>query len=188
MLNYRDLSDEELAGKLPGDDTRAFTELYGRFSGLLLRYAISVLKDEDEASDLVQDLFAHLWEKRASLHVHTTVKSFLYKSTLNRALDRIKHLKVAESYFSAFQDALDQGTLAADAPLLEKELAARIEAHLDKMPKKMREVFLFSRHGDLSYKEISEKLGISHATVASHIQNALRILRKGLNNFLFSFF
>ncbi len=187
MTIYKDLTDNELLNGLVQDDRLAFTELYLRYSGILLQYAARITRDEDEAGDLIQDVFLRLWEKRQTLLIHSSVRSFLYRTVLNHTLNRMKHLKVAAAYFASAESALEKGTLTSDAALLEKELRQQIESGLDRLPRKMREVFEYSRKQELSYREISEKLNISHATVASHIQHALRILRKGLG-MLFSAF
>lgn len=187
LKNFSTLSDLELVGLIKEGHSKAFAEIYERYWALLLRHAIGLLKDEDEAKDIVQDVFKVLLEKGTSLEIHTSLSSFLYTSTRYRILNHFRHSKVAESYLATLQSELEPGLPSTDQIIEEKELTRLIENGLEKLPPKMREVFELSRINEYSYREISDKLNLSDHTVKRQISNALKIMRDSLNRGLLFF-
>ena len=181
------LSDAELTDLLKGGDRVAYAELYERYWSLLLRHAVSMLRDSDAAQDVVQDVFQMLWEKRTTLEIHTAISSFLYAATRHRVLSSLKHGKVADRYLATLQNEIESGVASTDLKIEEKELARKIEEGLNKLPPKMREVFELSRLHEYSYQEISAKLNLAENTVKRQISNALKIMRDAVNRGLFFF-
>lgn len=177
MAVYSDLSEHSLIILMKENDEAAFKEIYERYSGLLYVFALKKVKNEDEAKDIVQEIFIVLWDKRVSLNFHSSLSSYLFRAIRNRALNIFAHQKYRDDYASSFQNYLDQHSPEADILLMEKELAAIIEREVDSLPEKMREVFRLSRNEQLSHREIAEKLGISELTVKTQVKKALRILR-----------
>jgi RNA polymerase sigma-70 factor (ECF subfamily) len=188
LATFRTYTDQELLTFLQKGQQGAFAEIYERYWALLLRHAIGMLQDEDEAKDVVQDVFYALWEKGMELNIHTSLSSFLYSSVRFRILKKIRHSKVAESYFSILQQEIEKGIPTTDYIIEEKELLKQIENGLSKLPPKMREVFELSRMHEYSHRQISEKLELSTHTVKRQVSNALKIMRESLNKGLFFFF
>lgn len=177
MVIYSACSDDELILLMKKHNEAAFREIYERYSGLLYVSALKKLKNEDEAKDVVQEVFIALWDKRADLNVYSSFSSYLFKAVHNRALNIFVHQKYKDDYASSFQHYLDYESPQADESLRKKELAALIEREIAALPEKMREVFRLSRNEQLSHKEIAEKLGISELTVKTQVKKALRTLR-----------
>lgn len=185
MTGYQHNTDAELIEKMQQEDAFAFSELYERYAAMLLQHATSVLSLRADAEDVVHDVFANIWTKSKEIHIHTSVKSYLFTALRNNMLNRLQRSKVIDNYLDALQKHLDQQSgLSPDEQLYEKDTRIRINTSLEKLPRKMREVFVLSRVHEYSYKEISEKLNISNDTVKSHIKNALKILRKGFQYFI----
>lgn len=166
----------ELAGLLRNGDHAAFTEIYDRFFGVLYMHALHRLRDTDEAKDIVQELFTSLWLKHETLSC-TNLSNYLYTAVRNRVLNNIAHHSVEARYMAALPSTVNTDSCLADHRLRERQLAAIIEEEINALPAKMREVFLLSRKEHLSYKEISDRLGITEQSVRSHVKNALRILK-----------
>jgi RNA polymerase sigma-70 factor (ECF subfamily) len=188
MAAYSAHTDQELTVLLKKDDRTAFAEIYERYWALLLRHALGMLHQQDEAKDVIQDVFQMLWEKRAILEIHTSLSAFLYVAVRNRVLKQFRHGKVAESYLATLQSLMETGIASTDQHIEVKELTKQIEAGLNKLPKKMREVFELSRLHQYSYRQISEELDLSDNTVKRQISNALKILRESINRGLIFFF
>lgn len=190
MSPYSRSSDEELFSFLREGRKEVYAEVYDRFKGLLYIHAYKMLQDEEEAKDAVQDVFAALWTKRDQLHVKTKLSAYLYSAIRNRVLDHIAHKQVEDRYVDSLQYYIRQyGTEVADHALREKELKATIEREIDALPEKMRAIFVLSREGDFSHKEIAAQLNISEKTVKKQINNALKVLRVKLDHFgIFLFF
>lgn len=183
MLSYRTLSDYELVAFLKEGDELAFTEIYERYWSVLLRHARRMLHNNEEAKDVLQDVFSTLWNKSHVLELKVSLSSYLYALVRNRILNLISRDKVKAGYLTSLENFIDRGEATTDYSIREKQLAARIEEELALMPAKMREVFELSRKHNLSYYEISEKLQITDHTVKKQVSNAIKHLKLKLGIF-----
>ncbi|CAG5072711.1 ECF RNA polymerase sigma factor SigW [Dyadobacter sp. CECT 9623] len=181
MASYYLSSDLELAELIANDDDQAFAEIYRRYKGVLFLHAHRMLGDQEEAKDILQELFTTLWLNRKEIKPHTSFSSYLYKALRNRIFDVISHKKVEQKYISSLAAFIEQGECITDQQIREKELTVLIEQEVSLLPPKMREVFEMSRNTDLSYKEIAQELHISDKTVKKQVSNALHILRQKLD-------
>jgi RNA polymerase sigma-70 factor (ECF subfamily) len=184
MAVYSKHSDYELTSLLKEGDDAAFTEIYHRYKGVLYIHALKLLKDQDEAQDVIHELYTALWNKASDFNLDIPLKAYLYRGVKNRIFDIFAHQKVRSSYVAKFAEVIEEGAWITDEKLREKELVAAIEAGLDLLPAKMREVFELSRFANLSHKEIGKELNISDKTVKTQVHNALHILRLKINSFL----
>ncbi|SFH51751.1 RNA polymerase sigma factor [Pedobacter insulae] len=180
MIDYQNLGDEGLASCIRKGDRIAFTEIYDRYWTVLYLHARKMLRNDQEAEDIVQELFTQLWKKAAEINYTVKLSSYLYRSVRNRILDHITHQKVVQDYQRSLVEFLGSRASSPDELLVEKELAFLIEQEIQALPEKMREVFVLSRKQHLSYKEIGDQLGISEHTVRNQVSNALSILRTKL--------
>ena len=186
---YAEFSEQDLILLMKDkDDENAFREIYDRYSGLMYTFAFKKVKNEDEAKDIVQEIFIVLWNKRADLNFHSSFSSYLFRTIRNRGLNIFIHQKYHDDYASSFQTYLDQKSPEADVMLREKEMAAIIAREIDALPEKMREVFRLSRNEHLSHREIAEKLGISELTVKTQVKKALKTLKVKLGLVIYLFF
>ncbi|WP_316811280.1 RNA polymerase sigma-70 factor [Pedobacter heparinus] len=184
MSAYSAHTDQELAALLKRADDAAFTEIYHRYKGVLYVHALKLLKDEDEAQDVVQDLYTTLWQKAADINLEIPLKAYLYKAVKNRIFDLFSRQKLSENYLAKFAEVVEQGVWVTDDKIREKELMAAIDEGMALMPEKMREVFEMSRLLNMSHKQIASELDISDKTVKTQVHNALKILRLKINSLL----
>ncbi|MES2456371.1 MAG: RNA polymerase sigma-70 factor [Bacteroidota bacterium] len=180
MQDFSKHTDQELTALLKGGNHGAFTEIYERYWTVLYLHARKMLRNDQEAEDIVQELFTQLWKKSAEIDFNVKLSSYLYRAVRNRILDHVTHQKVVHDYQLSLVEFIGSGSSNPDELLVEKELAMIIEHEIQALPEKMREVFVMSRKQYLSYKEIGEQLGISEHTVRNQVSNALGILRTKL--------
>ena len=185
--DYAKHTDRELTALLGQGDEYAYTEIFERYKALLYKHAYRLLRDEDEANDIISDLFLALWQKRGSLNLHVSLSSYLYSSVRNRVFDLMSHQKVIARYLDSIREFIDQGHYETDERIRAKELATIIEREIAALPPKMREVFELSRSGEFSYKEIGERLNIREGTVKQQVYNAVKTLRLKIHSFLVLF-
>lgn len=190
MSNYNEFSDQQLTGLLREGDHGAFTEIYNRFFGLLYIHAFRRVNNRDEASDLIHELFASMWDKRKTFQLTGSLSSYLYASIRNRMLNNFEHQKVADKYMDSLANYADLDYTYADHKIREQDLKKLIEKEINNLPDPMKQIFLMSRMEHLSHKEIAEKLDVSEQAVKSHVKRALKILRVklGLYGFLLCLF
>lgn len=189
-MSYNEFSDEELADLLKKGDHKAFTVIFDRFYGLLFIHATKLLSDQDEAKDVVQELFEKLWNQRENIAFEHSLSAYLYASVRNRIINRISHYAVEHKYISSLKNFITHDNYLADYRVREREMRKIIEREVSALPTKMKEVFELSRRDYLSYKQIAVKLQISEQTVRMHVKKALRILKPklGLVTYIILFF
>lgn len=176
MADYASFTDAQLLSLLHESDNDAFSEIYERYHSLLYIYAHKKLNHKQEAQDIVQEVLTTLWTKRETIHIETSLPTYLYTATRNKALDLFAHQKVEAKYIESLQAYLDSG-IQADSLARENSLKALIEREIDALPPRMREVFILSRRKQMTHKQIAEQLDISEQTVSTQIKKALKVLR-----------
>jgi RNA polymerase sigma-70 factor (ECF subfamily) len=159
-----------------GSDT-ALTELYDRYWEAIYIYVVKVLSDEQEASDIVQETFIAIWQKRGDLANIQSLKSYLFSIARYKSLRSISLQLSQEKYKTSFLQYFKDYDHSPELDLIGSEMETFIESHIQRLPERMREVFLLSRKEQLSYAEIAERLNISDKTVKKQIHNALKYLR-----------
>ncbi|MEE1944679.1 RNA polymerase sigma-70 factor [Pedobacter sp. KR3-3] len=185
MVPYDSPSDSELIQLLKSDDGIAYTIIYNKYFDNLYIHAYQKLRNKEEAKDVVHELFAHLWNKRSTLVIDSSLNAYLYAAVRNRILDFITHQQVESKYISSLQSYIDQGHCITDHRVREKQLTKLIDNGISALPEKMKAVFELSRKQKLSHKEIATQLSLSEKTVKKQINNALKILRVKLGTMLF---
>jgi RNA polymerase sigma-70 factor (ECF subfamily) len=157
---------------------------YDIYFNALCSFANNILREAPESEEIVQNLFLEIWENRSLLPENISLRAYLLTAVKNDCLDHIRHRKIekryAEEYIQKTQDHYEN----VFETLIEKDLQDSINAAIEKLTDRCREVFMLSRFGHLSYMEIAEKLGISVKTVENQIGAALKILRRELVHLL----
>lgn len=148
----------------------------------LVRYGNTFLKDTDETEDVVQQVFVSMWEKRAQLDIHTSVRAVLYRAVHNACLNRLKHQKVRRDYAGDWKNT--QSDSEQTDALEAAELQVRINRAIETMPEQCARIFKMSRFEQLKYQEIADQLGLSVKTVENQMGKALKIIREALKDYL----
>jgi len=160
-------------------DLQQFESLYKTYHKGMVNFAFFYLKDEQEAIELVQELFISIWEKRETSALVDSPKAYLMTAVKNRCYNKITRKKDTANSLEMLGDIL----ISADdtsSPIETKQTEQHILLTINKLPEKCREIFVLSRFEQMSYKAIAEHLGISLKTVENQIGNALKFLRKEL--------
>lgn len=154
----------------------------------MFAFAKNYIQANEDAENVVQDVFVVLWEKKDELELSCTLTTYLFTLVKNRCLNYLRHKLIEEEFNTQMKEELGFKLYALESLEYsypsEKELQAVIQRALDALPERCREVFIKSRIEGLKYKEISEELGISVNTVENHIVTALKKLRVALKDYL----
>jgi RNA polymerase sigma-70 factor (family 1) len=171
------------------DSTGWFQSLYTDFFPKVYAFARKHTKDPDEAEDLAHDVFLKLWQNRATFSNTIPPDAQLLTIAKQLVINRYKRETVRQRIYADWQQTTPDATANDDTERLLQtaELATTLQAALNTLPPKRREIFEKSRFEHLSYNEIAEELGISRATVESQMVKALRTLRDKLTLLLFLF-
>ena len=177
MRPFEAFSDAALLELFQSGNMNAYEEIYRRYWSLLYISCCKILREEDDAKDIVQEVFVSFLHKGPALEVSTSLSSYLYAAARYKVLDRIRHQQVKDQYLNSLGDYAQAAHALTDEKLLEKEFIEQMERAIELLPHKMRTVFELSRHENLSHKEIARLLNISDKTVKKQISNALKVLK-----------
>lgn len=179
-----DFPDKQTFEAIQTGNESAFEMIFRSYYKSLCQYAYSFLSDKDEAEEVVQATFISVWEKRQTLGIETSFKSYLYRMVRNACLNVIKHEKVKQqhaSYQVAFGEVSRE---SVSQTILHAELESKIHEAMKALPEQCRLVFQLSRFEELKYSEIADQLQISIKTVENHMGKALKIMREQLKEYL----
>lgn len=159
-------------------DEAAFDALFRGWYAPLVQFAERMLRDREGAEEVVQDVMFELWKRRETLVIQGSPQAYLFQSTRNRALNRLRHLKV-ENREEFDADTLP-ATSSADARTAENEIERVLRETIASLPPRCRQVFEMNRLQGLKYAEVADALDISVKAVEAHMARALRTLRERL--------
>jgi RNA polymerase sigma-70 factor (family 1) len=174
------LSDYELLAQFKEGQKSAYEEIYDRYWALLFNHARKMVQNDEDAKDLVQDVFSVFWLDGPTLELKTTLSAYLYALVRYKVFNLIDRKKVRSDYLSSLEDFIKEHDYSGEYRIREKQMQALIEKEIAALPPKMREVFELSRKANLNYREIADRLNISDNTVKKQMSNALKILRSRL--------
>lgn len=170
------IEDKILVRRLRSGDKDAFRLLYERYYPLFISFANRMLKDENMAEDLIQNVFMKVWVGRANLNEEKNFRNYLLVSIRNEVYQYFRRAFRIDSE-APCPDIID-GSMNVETAISAKELERKIAGVIAGMPHRRREIFNMSRYEKLSNREIAQRLGLSVRTVEKHIENALADIRK----------
>lgn len=179
-----EIDEREFLESLRKGVSSSYVFLFNRYYSGLVVYAKHLLGSETHAEDIVHDIFTSLWEKRETLDVTISIKSYLFASVRNRCLNHLIHQRVHDEYQEAVLHKGDVSGMLTWDYYVESELSEMIEKAIDKLPPQCRKIFIMSRFEEKTAQEIADDLSISPRTVEKHIEKALRLLRLELQDYL----
>lgn len=156
---------------------KQFKALFEKYYTKLYYSSLAIVRDEDDARDIVNDVFAHIWEKHDSFE-DTVNSMYLYTSIRHRSLDHLKKKKVRDNYANNYMKSNDEGFQYDDE---EEERIRQIQKVIDKMPEKTKYVLDQCYMEGKKYVEVASDIGISRDGVRKHIVKALRLLREAFS-------
>ncbi len=175
--------------RLKKGDRIVFKNLFDEFYEPLCQYALIYVNDSSTAEEIVHELFIWLWEKRANLNIHTSLKSYLFSSVRNRCFNLKRDRKSQSFIDDVFLELEDEvlHDISHHENLDLEQLQKLVQSAIDELPPKCREIFLLSRESELSYAQIAEELSVSKKTIENQMGIALKRLKEKLSPALFLF-
>ena len=159
-----------------------FESIFRKYHHPLFLYTLKFIEDENEALDLVQDIFITIWKKGIYLENAERIKTYLFVSVKNSCLNYLTHQKVVNKFkhYETLQlKEMEAAYYASgEISLIEQEEVKLIEDVVASMPDIYKEVIVLSRFEGLKNSEIALKLNIPLRTVETRIFRALSILKE----------
>lgn len=189
------LCDEDwvLIQRFRDGDTQSFEVLFNKYKARVIRLAFRFVQRQELAEDIAQEVFLKIYEKKLPTQQHAKFFTWLYRVTVNAALDVVRRNKwvprsLDEPIASETEPAGSLQDILADpnAPsprevLQQQELQAMVQHAVDRLPAKLRTPLLLYQFEQLTYAEISQVLGLSEKAVERRLYYAREHLRKLLS-------
>ena len=181
-LAYRS-DDGELLKRMESGDTAAFRALANKHTEPLIRLARSILRNDADAEDIVQEALLKMWRSADSISTdaaNESVGAWLNRVTRNLAIDRYRSVKRVE-----IVNTLPEDLSGDDNPHDEvegREQARSVESAIDELPENQRAAILLFHHRGFSVAEIASSLGISEHAAESLLARARRSLKTQLED------
>ena len=164
MAELRNIADKRVG----------FEQIYRDYSKPMFLYALSFLTSEEEAEDVIQEVFVNFWKDETYRKVKGEVtKTYLFRSVKNNCLNRLKKKDVLRDRLDLlYGDVVEEEMMAWN-----DELIQEVETEITNMPEQTREIIRSVFFQDLKYQEVADQLGISINTVKTLLKNGMKPLR-----------
>jgi RNA polymerase sigma factor (sigma-70 family) len=177
-MTSENINTDLLITQLRQGNEQAFTSLYDMFASHIYRNILRLVKDEEIAQEILQDLFLKVWEIREKIKVEGSFKSFLHKVAANMVYmhfrqvsknERLIEKLIASSVEYVTNDE-DNAIPEASYDLLQKAI--------ESLPAKRKQIYILCKLEGKSYEEVSKELGISTSTISDSIVKANKAVKQ----------
>lgn len=172
------LDERNLLIELKAGNERAFEQVYNLYSLRLYGFLLKLVKDENIARDLLQELFIKVWEKRDLIDPEKTFRPYLFRIAENSVVDFFRKAACDKKLEMKLISASTEWYSHIEEAIYSRENAVMFDQAIKQLPPQCRLVFTLCKIEGKSYKEVSQILGISVATISNHLQKATRCIRQ----------
>jgi RNA polymerase sigma-70 factor (ECF subfamily) len=164
-------------------DHHSFKVLYQKYAPKLYGFSRKYLNSDEDAEEIVQEIFLRIWEKRENVDESQSFSSYIFQAAKHRIFNGFRKKVNEQAYLDFVVYANDASSNFTDMAVEYQEIKSKAEAVISAMPPKRQEIFRLSREQGLKNKEIAEKLQISIKTVENQMSQALKFLREELMDY-----
>lgn len=170
-------NEKSVLAALKSGDISAFNKIYSAYSRVLFLFLNEKLNDAEVSSDILQDIFISLWDKREYLNIEHSLKAYLFQSIRFKLIDHYRRGDVYKKYL-AEQCHLSKEWICHPVDTIDvKNQLQMVMKRIENMPRRMKQIFVLNRIEHLSIDAISERLTISPQTVKNQLTKASNILK-----------
>jgi len=180
MTQY--LDDKIIVENLKKGDVLSFDHIFKKYNKKVYFFALSYLKNREEAQDIVQEVFMNLWKYRDQINEYYVFSKYLFKITYNTTCKRFRK---QASDRKQLEEVVRNSILEDDSTNLDIEynnLFETAKALIEKMPSCQKNIFLLSVNGKLTTEQIAQQLNISKKTVENYMSKVKTSLKKSFSD------
>lgn len=183
--------DEVLVAKIINGDDTAFEALMRKNNQLLFRTARSIVKNDAEAEDVLQESYIKAWQSLNKFRAESKLSTWLVRIVVNEALGRLRRNKIefleldeimTPENEKGITDLIDLLENRPEAQTLNKQLRQQLENSIDQLPDAFRTVFMLRAVQELSSEEVAQMLEIPQNTVRTRFFRARKLLQQILKD------
>jgi RNA polymerase sigma-70 factor, ECF subfamily len=178
----KERSNNDLIKLLKKGDMLAFDAVYERYCKRMYGFVIRYIKQEEDAEEIVQEVFLNIWESRKKIDTYLSFDSFIFTIAYNTTISLLRKRVNEKKYLEYLQ--LRQQITNADEIIDEihfKQIKEQLKSSLNQLTPRQREIFLLSREEGFTHEEIAKRLNISSNTVKNHLVTTLAFLRSKID-------
>lgn len=169
--------EKELLILLRAGNERAFEKIYQLYSIRILKKLIRLIKHEEIAKEILQDIFLKVWEKREDIDPDRSFRSYLFRITENKVTDLFRKAALDKKLFEHIVAISTQLYNPTEENIGFKETNSILEQAISALPPQRRKIFMLCKIEGKTYEEAAGILGISAGTVNDHMVKALRTIK-----------
>ena len=182
MISLQNENDKRLVFELRNNKINAFDAIFHKYSDKLYRFAFSLLKNDEDSKGIVQETFLKLWKNRNDIDTSKSLKSYLFTISYHLIIDQLRYRLKDVRYREFLYRYFENNSFIINSKFDFDVLNRQIEAAVEELPDKRKQIYLLSREKGYSHKEIADKLGLSVKTVENQINRSLNHFRMRLGN------
>jgi len=178
MTQYPD--DKLIINKLKEGDVLSFDNIFKKYNKKVYYFALSYLKNKEEAEDVVQEVFMNLWKYRDQINEYYVFSKYLFKITYNGTCKKFRKQASDKKHL---EEVLQNFTLEDNSTNLDIEynnLLETVNLVIEKLPPRQKYIFLLNIKEQLTNEQIAQQLNISKKTVENYMAKAKTSLKKSL--------
>ena len=172
--------EQKLIADFKAGDAAVFDIIYHKYSKRLYHFAFGLIKDQDTAAEIVQEVFVNLWEKRGQVDISLNFENYVFTIAYNsiRKYFRKKSIETrVKNYLLNSSPEIIENT---DGSVIYNELLEIANKFIEKLPPRRKTIYKLSRQEGMKIKEIASKLNISNRTAENQLSKALNYLKDEL--------
>lgn len=170
-------TDEKLLSEISLGNEYAFRIIFDRYRKKVYCYALKIIKSEVQAEEIVFEVFLKIWKNEQAVKIKC-LDAFLSTVTRNYTLNALRKKQLEEKVNVQHCKGWKEGHNETEEAIFLKDSEEILKQAIERLPPQQKIVFTLCRQEGLRYEEVAERLTISRLTVKTHMQHALRFLRK----------
>jgi RNA polymerase sigma factor, sigma-70 family len=167
-------TDAVLVALLKEGDKAAFKELFDKYGKRLFQFSLKYLREEEDAEDLLNEVFLKIWENRSSLKTDTSFQSYLFTIAYNNIRQRFLKRSREEKYIQIFAEEQLAERLKSEDQLDYLSFVKVVNEVIETLPARRKEIFVLYYQKELKGKQIAERLNLTE----QFVRNQLSIAKK----------
>jgi len=181
------VNEAQLISRCQQGDQEALKEIFDQYRQKVYRIAYGVVREREEALDIVQEVFIKLFRSIRQFQGKSRFYTYLYRMTMNTAIDHTRKMKKVPSSSVDDEEGLqlsDDAERRPDRILDQKELEARVKWAMDQLSPDQKAALIFRELEGLSYQEIAVATGCSIGTVMSRLHYGRKKVQELLKDYV----
>jgi len=176
------LDDKLIVKNLKDGDVLSFDSIFNKYHKKVYYFALSYIKNKEEAEDIVQEVFMNLWKYREQINEYYVFSKYLFKITYNVTCKRFRKQTSDKKHLEEVMKSTLPDDNSTSLDIEYNNLLESTNLLIEKLPPRQKEIFLLSIKEQLTVEQIAQNLKISKKTVENYLTRARSSLRKSLSD------